>query len=210
MTPTITIPSPRRAGAAAIVTAAVCVLMLFVSQTAWAATTSTGSYNGELTVKYHTGGASPATFTDGAGGVDYIDASAAGTVLVDGEDFLGTEGGCCWAGGTGIYIVYGPKESDYRTNSGWYYSAQWVTRPQLAGASPVGSFDDRVIAIAPSYTADPYHDDEGMTVNCAYNWDWPEDPENDGKSKCYIQTFAAHGVIPTPTDQDEVLIEVHW
>jgi len=209
VTHTLNMRTATRRSLGAVVVALTCALTLLIGQTsAWADTTSYGSNNGELKVEPYTAGGSPATFTDGPSNLDSIDATVPGTVWVDGADYLGTAGDPPFTGGSGIYIVYGPKESTYRTNSGWYKAgAQWVPSSLLGS----GTFSNRTIEIDDQYTGTPVHGDPPSNIDCRYHWDLsPTHADNVGKYKCYIHTFAAHGVVPSPADQDEVLIEVHW
>lgn len=198
----------KRGGVGITVTAVACALALLVGQVpAGAATQVTGPGGAKLTVSPAASGS--ATFTDGTG---YITATAGGNVRLDGLDYYGQDGVDDWGYPVGIYDVYGPHESDYLTNSGWYYAgAQWVTGSQLASASPVGSFTNRVIQITDTYTATPVHGDPPEQINC--RWDYDEDTEwnvTNGRRKCYIQTFTAHGVTPSTPDRDLALIEVRW
>ena len=104
----------------------------------------------------------------------------------------------------GVYVVYGPKESDFNTNSGWYYDAEWIQPGQISG----GAFSTS-ISIAETYTANPFHEDDPIEVSCAYDegLSYEDNVELD-QYRCYIQTFTAHGL---PLRASNTLgIEVKW
>lgn len=183
----------RRRGPAAIAAVlGAALLALLPAMPAAAATHSNG--DASLTVDPVANVIADGTTTD------YMEGLAAGTVLVDGAGFDGNAYGL----GFGVYLVYGPKEADYLYNSGWYLDAAWF------GGAGV-SFSDAPLEIAPSYEANPYHNDPANIVSCEYDYGLTE-AQNAAAAqyKCYIQTFSAHGADNPIPGRDEVAIEVRW
>lgn len=81
----------------------------------------------------------------------------------------------------GVYVVFGPRNADWVTNSNAYLSAKWV-HPGGAGGgsgqapmSASGSFSV-TLSVKARYT-----DGDGKKVDCL-------------KTQCYVITMAAHGV----------------
>lgn len=79
----------------------------------------------------------------------------------------------------GVYVVFGPRRPDYHTNAGNYGAALWV-HPGGAGGgqarmSPSGTFSVSLTVKA------RYTDGNGRAVDCT-------------RTRCYVMTFAAHGV----------------
>lgn len=177
------------AGAAAI------ALAVLPAVSASAATTGT---NGTATLS----ATGPATVvTDGNGVLNGV---GTGTVTLTGTNFDGNAGGL----GFGVYAVYGPKESDYFTNSGWYGSAQWIPKSSFT----TGGKFTTTLTVSKSYTADPHHTgDAAAKVDCAYDATKTKAANAAlGKYKCYLQTFSAHGVQNSTPTRDEVTIPVNW
>lgn len=127
-----------------------------------------------------------------------------GTVTVTGSGFDGDAQGR----GFGVYVVYGPKQADYATNSGWFGSAQWVSK----SAFTAGGGFTTTIDVAKSYTADPHHTgDAAATVSCDYDATKTATANAAlGQYECFVQTFSAHGVANDPVDLDEVQVPVTW
>ncbi|WP_396290007.1 hypothetical protein [Curtobacterium sp. KT1] len=161
-----------------------------------AATAVTNDYGASLSVS------GPASVvTDGSGSVHGV---SNGTVTVTGDGFDGNAQGR----GFGVYVVYGPKQADYATNSGWFASAQWVSK----SAFTAGGGFTTTIDIAKSYTADPHHTgDAASTVSCDYDTTKTATANAAlGQYECFVQTFSAHGVANDPADLDEVQVPVTW
>ncbi|MBF4606230.1 hypothetical protein [Curtobacterium sp. VKM Ac-1393] len=161
-----------------------------------AATAVTNDYGASLSVS------GPASVvTDGSGAVQGV---SNGTVTVTGDGFDGNAQGR----GFGVYVVYGPKQADYATNSGWFASAQWVSKSAFSAG---GGFTT-TIDIAKSYTADPHHTgDAAATVSCDYDAAKTASANAAlGQYECFVQTFSAHGVANDPADLDEVQVPVTW
>lgn len=92
----------------------------------------------------------------------------------------------------GVYVVFGPRRADYYTNSGNYGAALWV-HPGGAGSgqarmSPSGTFSVSLTVKA------RYTDSSGRAVDCT-------------RTRCYVMTFAAHGV---PDRSQDTLIPVSF
>ena len=127
-----------------------------------------------------------------------------GSVTVTGSGFDGDAQGR----GFGVYVVYGPKQADYATNSGWFGSAQWVSK----SAFTAGGGFTTTVDVAKSYTADPHHTgDAAATVSCDYDATKTATANAAlGQYECFVQTFSAHGVANDPVDLDEVQVPVTW
>lgn len=125
------------------------------------------------------------------------------TVAVDGTGYEGTSATFV---PVGVYAVYGPKEPGFNLNSGWFYDAQWINGGDIIAAG--GDFSTS-LDIVESYTANPYHADAPITVDCGYD-DAISYEANlaAGQYKCYIQTFTAHGM--PLNSADELALEVRW
>lgn len=161
-----------------------------------AATAVTNDYGASLSVS------GPASVvTDGSGALHGV---SDGTVTVTGSGFDGDAQGR----GFGVYVVYGPKQADYATNSGWFGSAQWVSK----SAFTAGGGFTTTIDVAKSYTADPHHTgDAAATVSCDYDATKTATANAAlGQYECFVQTFSAHGVANDPVDLDEVQVPVTW
>lgn len=161
-----------------------------------AATAVTNDYGASLSVS------GPASVvTDGSGALHGV---SDGTVTVTGSGFDGDAQGR----GFGVYVVYGPKQADYATNSGWFGSAQWVSK----SAFTAGGGFTTTIDVAKSYTADPHHTgDAAATVSCDYDATKTATANAAlGQYECFVQTFSAHGIANDPVDLDEVQVPVTW
>jgi len=161
-----------------------------------AATAVTNDYGASLSVS------GPASVvTDGPGALHGV---SDGSVTVTGSGFDGDAQGR----GFGVYVVYGPKQADYASNSGWFGSAQWVSK----SAFTAGGGFTTTIDVAKSYTADPHHTgDAAATVSCDYDATKTATANAAlGQYECFVQTFSAHGVANDPVDLDEVQVPVTW
>lgn len=181
--------------------AAAVALVLAAPLSASADTTVNAVYGGaQLTV------AAPVAGVVSDGGTGWVNGIGSGTVTLSGTGYDGQEYGP-YTYPVGIYYVYGPKEADFNTNSGWYLSAGYIPGSLLTS----GNFSGKTLNIAKTYTAQPYHNDPPITVDCEYD-DELTYAQNKAinKYKCYLQTFTAHGVEPTDPGTDEAAIEVRW
>lgn len=194
-----------RWGLRGAVAASTMALMLLAGQLPAGAAAVTGPGGAVLSVT--TGTTSPvASFTDNT---TYITASSAGYVRTDGSNYNGQFGFDDFGYNVGVYVVYGPREADYRTNGGWYYSAAWVPGSQIVS----GAWANRQIQIAPTYSANPVHGEPALTVDCRWNYAHTQQQnEANGKRKCYVQTFTAHGFTPDSPNElrDDAQLEVRW
>lgn len=171
-------------------------LAVLPAVSASAATAVTNDFGASLSVS------GPASVvTDGSGAVNGV---GSGTVTVTGDGFDGNAQGR----GFGVYVVYGPKEADSFTNSGWFGSAQWVSKSAFSAS---GGFTT-TLNVAKSYTADPHHTgDAAATVNCDYDATKTKAANTAlGQYQCFVQTFSAHGVANDPAELDEVQVPVNW
>jgi hypothetical protein len=99
-------------------------------------------------------------------------AQSGASVTVTGSHFNGSNP-------TGVYVVFGPKNSDYWTNASVYSTAVWVhpNAPSTGSQAPMapdGSFSLTLPSISARYSAG------GVTTDCTI-------------TQCYVLTFAAHG-----------------
>ncbi|MDR2454550.1 MAG: hypothetical protein LBD51_08480 [Bifidobacteriaceae bacterium] len=184
----------RRTAKRALALLGAAALTLVAGSSALAATQSNTTSNSGATITVNP---VSGVVSDGPGSpATYLEGIADGTVLVDGSGFVTTPGSVIAPDGVGIYLVYGPKRSDYYTNGDPYYDAVWLNSDGVYG-SP--DFDGEVFADVEIDIAETYETAGGETIDCS------DEP-------CYIQTFTANGRDADDTDPraNDVAIEVKW
>ncbi|MCR1784559.1 hypothetical protein KVF89_18595 [Nocardioides carbamazepini] len=188
----------RRSARTLLAATGTVALVALTATSAHAGTPSTSNGTATLTANH-------ANLSTNSGYTVVSGTSPVSGVAVSGTGYSGNAGATGTGAGVGVYVVYGPKESDFNTNSGWYNSFAYVPKASMPG----GTWSGVSLDLEETYTADPFHDDIGLTVDCGFDWTKDEsDPANSGKKKCYIQTFTAHGQPLNPND--ELAIEVRW
>jgi hypothetical protein len=123
------------------------------------------------------GGSTPGTPTLAASPTTGLSATGPTTIGVTGSGFDANAE--LFGHRRGVYLVYGPRPADFRTNANGYGAVKWV-RPG-GTASESGDAMSSTGGFATTLTVNPtYADGAGNTVDCTV-------------TQCYLMTMAAHG-----------------